>query len=150
VAACATGSLQIRHGRVYKPHALFEAACAHELEGVVAKRRNSAYRPGERGWVKTKKRSYGRWAMDQESATKKRRTRSFVERPFILGGLFARPHVAQAFRSRFIRFVREAVLLTAFGAQSASPVAMQPLCLVRTARSTLPLRLDAPPLVAWN
>ena len=37
--------------------ALFEAVCAHELEGVVAKRRSSRYRPGERGWVKTKNRS---------------------------------------------------------------------------------------------
>jgi len=30
--------------------------CAHELEGVVAKRRASLYRPGERGWVKIKNR----------------------------------------------------------------------------------------------
>jgi bifunctional non-homologous end joining protein LigD len=40
--------------------ALVEAVCAHELEGVVAKRRTSRYRPGERGWVKTKNRSYWR------------------------------------------------------------------------------------------
>jgi hypothetical protein len=104
VVASATGSLQIRHGRVYEPYALIEAACAHELEGVVANRRNSAYRPGERGCVKTKNRSCGRWAIDQESATNKRRTRSFVERRFILGGLFAGPHVAQAFRSRIYPF----------------------------------------------
>jgi len=35
--------------------------CAHELEGVVAKRRGGRYLPGERGWVKTKNRAYWRW-----------------------------------------------------------------------------------------
>src|SRR5512133_1525988 len=30
--------------------ALFEAVCERELEGVVAKRTDSRYRPGERGW----------------------------------------------------------------------------------------------------
>lgn len=34
--------------------ALWEAVCAHELEGVVARRRGSRYLPGERGWIKTK------------------------------------------------------------------------------------------------
>jgi bifunctional non-homologous end joining protein LigD len=37
------------------PHALWEAICEHELEGVVAKRRSGRYVSGERGWVKTKK-----------------------------------------------------------------------------------------------
>ena len=36
--------------------ALLEAVCAHELEGVVAKRRSGLYRPSERAWVKTKNR----------------------------------------------------------------------------------------------
>jgi bifunctional non-homologous end joining protein LigD len=58
--------------------ALFEAVCAHELEGVVAKRRNSTYRPGERGWVKTKNRSYWRYEMERESAINKRRVKQFV------------------------------------------------------------------------
>jgi bifunctional non-homologous end joining protein LigD len=48
--------------------ALFEAVCAHELEGVIAKRRSSRYRPGERGWVKTKNRAYWRYEMERESA----------------------------------------------------------------------------------
>jgi bifunctional non-homologous end joining protein LigD len=39
--------------------ALFQAVCAHELEGIVAKRRSGRYRPGERGWVKTKTASTG-------------------------------------------------------------------------------------------
>jgi ATP-dependent DNA ligase len=34
--------------------ALFDAVVEHGLEGVVAKRRNGIYRPGHRGWVKTK------------------------------------------------------------------------------------------------
>jgi bifunctional non-homologous end joining protein LigD len=58
--------------------ALFEAVCAHELEGVVAKRRNARYRPAERGWVKTKNRSYWRWDMERESARKKPRLKQFV------------------------------------------------------------------------
>ena len=37
-------------------HALFEAVCAHELEGVVAKRRAGRYVSGERGSVKVKNR----------------------------------------------------------------------------------------------
>jgi ATP-dependent DNA ligase len=54
--------------------------CAHELEGVVAKRRASLYRPGERGWVKIKNREYWRYEMEREGAitTAKRRPRAFV------------------------------------------------------------------------
>jgi bifunctional non-homologous end joining protein LigD len=44
--------------------ALFAAACAHGLEGVVAKRRSDRYRPGERRWIKVKNRSY--WRRSQE------------------------------------------------------------------------------------
>jgi ATP-dependent DNA ligase len=50
----------------------------HELEGVVAKRRSSRYRPGERGWVKTKNRTYWRYEIERESAIKARRVRQFV------------------------------------------------------------------------
>jgi len=57
--------------------ALFEAVCAHELEGALAKRRDSRYRPGERGWVKTKNRSYWRWEMEREGTIRSRR-RAFV------------------------------------------------------------------------
>jgi ATP-dependent DNA ligase len=39
---------------------LFQAVCEHELEGVVAKRKGSRYRPGERGWTKTKNKGYWR------------------------------------------------------------------------------------------
>jgi ATP-dependent DNA ligase len=38
----------------------FEAVCAHELEGIVAKRRTSRYRAAERGWIKIKNRAYWR------------------------------------------------------------------------------------------
>jgi bifunctional non-homologous end joining protein LigD len=58
--------------------ALFEAVCEHELEGVVAKRWNSRYRPAERGWVKTKNRSYWRWEMERKSTIHKPRVKQFV------------------------------------------------------------------------
>jgi bifunctional non-homologous end joining protein LigD len=58
--------------------ALFEAVCAHELEGVVAKRRSSRYRPAEPGWVKTKNREYWRYDMERESAINRRHQRTFV------------------------------------------------------------------------
>jgi hypothetical protein len=38
--------------------ALFAAVCEQGLDGVVARRRDSLYRSGERGWVKVKNRSY--------------------------------------------------------------------------------------------
>jgi ATP-dependent DNA ligase len=55
-----------------------EAVCAHELEGVVAKRRNGRYRAGERGWIEVKNRSYWRYELERESAIKKRGERMFV------------------------------------------------------------------------
>jgi bifunctional non-homologous end joining protein LigD len=58
--------------------ALFEAVCAHELEGVVAKKRGERYRPRERSWVKTKNRAYWRDDLERESAITKRRPRQFV------------------------------------------------------------------------
>jgi bifunctional non-homologous end joining protein LigD len=45
-------------------HALYSAVCALGLEGVVAKRRTSRYRAGERGWVKVKNPTY--WRRDAE------------------------------------------------------------------------------------
>ena len=47
---------------------LFEAVCERELEGVVAKRQNGRYRPGERGWLKVKNRENWRYEMERESA----------------------------------------------------------------------------------
>ena len=58
--------------------ALWEAVCAHELEGVVAKPRRSRYMPGERLWIKTKNRDYWRYEMEREGAMKHRRERQFV------------------------------------------------------------------------
>jgi ATP-dependent DNA ligase len=37
--------------------ALFEAVSAHDLEGIVAKRRSGRYVAGYRGWVKIKSRA---------------------------------------------------------------------------------------------
>jgi bifunctional non-homologous end joining protein LigD len=59
-------------------HALFEAVCAHELEGVVAKRKGGRYRPGYRGWVKVKNREYWRYELERESAINSRRPRAFI------------------------------------------------------------------------
>jgi bifunctional non-homologous end joining protein LigD len=38
--------------------ALLEAVCERGLEGLVAKRLNEPYRPGERSWPKVKNRAY--------------------------------------------------------------------------------------------
>jgi bifunctional non-homologous end joining protein LigD len=38
--------------------ALFDAVCERDLEGIVAKRVDSRYRPGERSWIKIKNRAY--------------------------------------------------------------------------------------------
>ena len=51
---------------------LFQAVCDHELEGVVAKRKGSRYRPGDRGWLKVKNRDYWRYDLERESAINKR------------------------------------------------------------------------------
>jgi bifunctional non-homologous end joining protein LigD len=58
--------------------ALFDAICAQELEGVVAKRLNEPYRPGARAWVKTKNREYWRYEIEREGALKINRPRQFV------------------------------------------------------------------------
>jgi bifunctional non-homologous end joining protein LigD len=60
--------------------ALFEAVCAHGLEGIVAKRLTGRYRPGERAWIKIKNREYWRYEMEREAAInlRGRKTRQFV------------------------------------------------------------------------
>jgi ATP-dependent DNA ligase len=58
--------------------ALFEAVCAHELEGVVANRLSVRYLPGRRSWIKTKNRAYWRYEMEREGARTVRRARQFV------------------------------------------------------------------------
>ena len=47
---------------------LCEATATLGLESVVAKRRSEQYRPGERGCVKTKHRTYWRFGQELESA----------------------------------------------------------------------------------
>jgi bifunctional non-homologous end joining protein LigD len=58
--------------------ALFDAVCAHGLEGVVAKQKSGRYRPGYRGWVKIKNRDYWRYELERESAMKSRSRRVFI------------------------------------------------------------------------
>jgi bifunctional non-homologous end joining protein LigD len=54
--------------------ALFAAVCARGLEGVVAKRDRDPYRPGDRGWVKTKNRATARFAAEREGVGRRRRS----------------------------------------------------------------------------
>ena len=53
--------------------ALFAAVCARRLEGVVAKRDNDPYRPGDRAWVKTKNRSTTRFAQERDGVGRRSR-----------------------------------------------------------------------------
>ena len=46
--------------------ALYASVCANGLEGVVAKKHSSRYRPGQRGWVKVKNPAYWRLASEIE------------------------------------------------------------------------------------
>jgi bifunctional non-homologous end joining protein LigD len=55
--------------------ALFDAVCRLGLEGVVAKRLSSRYRPGERGWVKTKNPNYWRRDSEREAMQRSRERR---------------------------------------------------------------------------
>jgi bifunctional non-homologous end joining protein LigD len=59
-------------------HALFEAICEQELEGIVAKRVDSRYMPGYRGWTKIKNRDYWRYELERESAINRPRQKMFV------------------------------------------------------------------------
>jgi bifunctional non-homologous end joining protein LigD len=51
--------------------AVFTVAQERGLEGVVAKRLRGVYRPGQRGWIKTKNRDYWRYALEREGAIKR-------------------------------------------------------------------------------
>ena len=52
---------------------LFAAVVQQRLEGIVAKRRSSSYRPGERDWLKVKNRQYWRFGQEFELARSHRR-----------------------------------------------------------------------------
>lgn len=58
VGACERPDLVFSDGVIGNGHALFQQVCAEELEGIVAKRLDSTYRPGARTetWVKIKRR----------------------------------------------------------------------------------------------
>ena len=51
--------------------ALLAATSAQGLEGIVAKRVDGRYRPGERGWVKVKDRAYWRFGEEREFARRR-------------------------------------------------------------------------------
>ena len=60
--------------------ALWEAVCEQRLEGVVAKRLDERYRPGERRRVKRKNRGWARYERERETAIESalRRQRQLV------------------------------------------------------------------------
>jgi bifunctional non-homologous end joining protein LigD len=58
--------------------ALLQATSRLGLEGVVAKKRSEPYRPGERGWIKTKHRHYWRFGQELEGAQRRRSRMAFV------------------------------------------------------------------------
>lgn len=47
--------------------ALWAAVCEHGLEGVVAKKLNGLYRPGERRWIKAKNPCWPRYEREREA-----------------------------------------------------------------------------------
>jgi ATP-dependent DNA ligase len=49
--------------------ALFDAVCERGMDGVVAKRLRAQYRPGERGWIKTKNKMTARFAEELAAGT---------------------------------------------------------------------------------
>ena len=52
--------------------ALWESVCERGLEGVVAKRMDEPYRPGERRWVERKNSQWSRYQAERESAIRQR------------------------------------------------------------------------------
>ena len=55
--------------------ALFTAVCEFGLEGVVAKKHSSRYRPNDRGWVKVKNPNYWRRDAEREAMARKHERR---------------------------------------------------------------------------
>ncbi len=58
--------------------ALFAVVCERRLEGIVAKRSAGAYRPGERGWVKTKNRQTARFSEERDGVGRRARARALA------------------------------------------------------------------------
>ena len=58
--------------------ALFTAVCGMGLEGVVAKKRSSRYRPNARGWVKVKNPGYWRRGSEREAMQRSAERRARV------------------------------------------------------------------------
>ncbi len=58
--------------------ALFDTVCRLGLEGVVAKRLSSRYRPNERGWIKTQNPSYWRRDSEREAIQRSRERRQLT------------------------------------------------------------------------
>jgi ATP-dependent DNA ligase len=50
----------------------YGAVCEHGLEGVVAKKRLSRYRSGDRGWIEVKHPDYWRGELEREAMQRSR------------------------------------------------------------------------------
>ena len=61
---------------------LFDAVCRQGVEGVVGKRLDEPYRPGERGWLKVKNRGYWRYEYGVVTRAGAPSQRSEPPRPF--------------------------------------------------------------------
>jgi len=55
--------------------ALWQAVREHRLEGVVAKKIDEPYRPGERTWIKRKNPDWPRYEAEREAAIRERQRR---------------------------------------------------------------------------
>jgi ATP-dependent DNA ligase len=67
---------------------LYAAVCEHGLEGIVAKRSASTYRPGQRGWVKVKNPGY--WRRESEIEMMQRSRERRVACPLLVSGTQSR------------------------------------------------------------
>ena len=54
--------------------ALWRVVEEQALEGVVAKPLGSLYKPGERGWLKVKNKTYWKYALEREATAERRGT----------------------------------------------------------------------------
>jgi len=51
---------------------LFELACSHDLEGIVAKRKSDPYLEGHASWLKIRNRNYSQWVGREDLASRER------------------------------------------------------------------------------
>lgn len=61
-------------------NSLFQLACGHDLEGIVAKRKADPYLPEHASWLKIRNRNYSQWIGGEELFERERSTNPwFIE-----------------------------------------------------------------------